>query len=88
MDEVELRDALVELSREAKLEVRWLAAGSNELVSSSAVCRVREAIWVVLAASDPLAAQISVLVEALRAHAGELLAGRYLPPAIRELLGD
>ena len=43
-------------------------------------------VWLVLAAADPVEERIAVVVDALRAHAGELLEGRYLPPAVRARL--
>jgi hypothetical protein len=48
---------------------------------------VRGEIWVLLAPSDPLEDQISVLVQALNTYAADFLESRYLPPAVRDRLG-
>jgi hypothetical protein len=48
---------------------------------------VRGEIWVMLAASDPVEEQISVLVRALKSHAAAFLERHYLPPAVRDRLG-
>jgi hypothetical protein len=79
---------LTELAREAGLEVRTLRPGEvdTEAASGSAICRVRGAVWVMLAPGDPLEERIAVLARALRENAGEVFEGRYLPPALRELL--
>jgi hypothetical protein len=79
----ELRDALAELAREAGMDVRVLRpAGEPDAGprAASGVCRVRGRLWVVLAAADSREDHIGVLAEALRAHAGEWLEGRWLPP--------
>lgn len=87
MDPAQLLDQLVGVAREVGLEVRVLAGDAGgELPPQSAVCRVRERIWVVLAEVDPPERRLAVLAEAVRRHAGEALEGRYLPPAVRQLL--
>lgn len=84
-----LRDALADLAREAEIDVRVLP-GSGEvepgLPVASGACRVRGRVWVILAARDPVEEHIEVLARALRAHAGEWLEGRFLPPAVRQRL--
>jgi hypothetical protein len=85
----ELRDALADLAREAGMDVRVLRpAGEADAGpgAASGVCRVRGRLWVVLATADPVEDHIGVLAEALRAHAGDWLEGRWLPPAVRERL--
>jgi len=80
-------DRLVELAREAGLDVRVLAAGAaGELPPQSGVCRVRERWWIVLSTADPLEARIGIVARALREHAGTALEARYLPPAVRDRL--
>lgn len=87
MDSIELREALIDLARDVKLEVRRIEpAASLETATTSAVCRVRGRVWIVLSSSDPLDVQIEVLVNALRTHARDAIEGRYLPPALREQL--
>jgi hypothetical protein len=87
MEPAQLLDELATIAREAGLEVRVLSGDAGgELPPQSAVCRVRERIWVVLAESDPPERRLAVLAQALRRHAPEALEGRYLPPALRELL--
>ncbi len=91
MEKTEILEALLELVRDAGLEIRSVGAGANrewggELPPASAVCRVKDAVWVVLSAADPPEAQISVLAQALSEHAGDWLESRFIPPAIRELL--
>jgi hypothetical protein len=83
----ELRERLAELAREAGLEVRELRAGAeSDPAPASGVCRVRGETWVLLVAADGLERQIEVLAQALKSHAGRILEGRYLPPAVRERL--
>ncbi len=89
MEDQEILDRLVELAEEAGLDVRVLAAGSGpvaELPPRSGVVRVRGKVWVILCDADPLDDRIRVLGEALQEYAGELLEGRYLPPALRDRL--
>jgi hypothetical protein len=87
VEETELLEALLELAREAQLEVRVAGADADPPVTSGA-CRVRGAVWVVLARADPLERQIDALARALRDHAGDFLEQRYLPPALRARLGE
>lgn len=90
MDSEQTLDQLVDLAREAGIDVRVLAGarGGADLPPQSAICRVRGEVWVVLSEADLAEQRIRVVAEALREHAGELLSGRYLPPALRDLLGD
>ena len=87
MDDGEILDRLVELAREAGIDVRVLA-GRSEGAPESAVCRVRGALWVVLSEADLPRQRIAVLAGALREHARPVLEGRYLPPALRALLEE
>ncbi|MEZ4216402.1 MAG: hypothetical protein R3E88_07995 [Myxococcota bacterium] len=91
MDTADQLEALLELAREAGLEVRSVGARpavAGEAPPTSAVCRVRSAVWVVLSAADPPDRHIAVLGEALRRHASGFLEDRFLPPALRALLQD
>lgn len=86
MNEREILAELTALALEAGLRVqpaRGTGAPDPEAPATSGVCRLRGETWVVLVASDPVAARITVLARALREHAGEWLEGRYLPPALR-----
>ena len=89
METGDVLEALLDLSREAGLEIRSIGLMSQpagEPAPTSAVCRVRDSVWVVLCAADPLERHIEVLAEALRGHASEMLEERFLPPALRDLL--
>lgn len=86
MEPSEIMTVLLDLAREAQLEVRNVDASRAEVgeaVPASAVCRVRGAVWVVLSSADPVAIQLAVLGSAIREHAGELIETRYLAPAVR-----
>ena len=83
----DLLDRLGDLARAAGLEVRAIArAREGERETPSGTCRVKGAVWVMLSESDSLDDRIDVLAAALARHAGDLLEGRYLSPAIRERL--
>jgi len=87
----EIVQELLALAAEANLEVRVVGRQGRvegEPPPTSAVCRVRGAVWVVLSAVDPVEVQLDVLAKALRANAGHLLETRYLPPAVRQRLYD
>ena len=89
MEPAEIMKVLLALSEEAGLEIRTVrasAAEPGEPTPSSAVCRVRGAVWVLLSTADPVEIQLDVVCEALREHAAEVLEDRYLPPAIRARL--
>ena len=88
MEKTEILEALLELVRDAGLEIRSVGARANrewggELPPASAVCRVKDAVWVVLSAADPPEAQISVLAQALSEHAGDRGTPRALQPVAR-----
>lgn len=86
MEPTEILDRLVELAREAGIDVRVLSRAGPDVSPESAVVKVRGDVWVVLAEADLPEQRIAVLARALREHAGELLQERYLPPALRDLL--
>ena len=89
MESGEVLAALVELAREAGIEVRRLRAGGGgegEAPAASGVCRLRGAVWVVLADTDPLEDRIGALALALQAAAPAWLENRFLPPAVRDRL--
>ena len=44
------------------------------------------ALWLVLSDADGVEDRIGAAAEALRAHAPDLVEGRYLPPAVRQRL--
>jgi ribosomal protein L7Ae-like RNA K-turn-binding protein len=85
VDPPEVLAFLVELCREAGLQVRSVGA-QGELPARSGVCRVRDGVFVILVASDPVEDRIAALAQALREHRPAALEGRYLPPAVRERL--
>lgn len=87
MTEAEILERLLELSDEAGFEVRIAgrgAIGANDLPLSSGVCRLKGTLWIVLSGQEPPDVQIDVIAKALREHAGEILEGRHLPPALRQ----
>ena len=87
MELSELLERLTALAGELGLEVREVRASAEaEPPVASGVCRVRGETWVLLAAGDGLEQRIDVLSRALKTHAGVLLEGRYLPPAVRARL--
>ncbi|MDP6979590.1 MAG: hypothetical protein QF570_13470 [Myxococcota bacterium] len=89
MDPTSVLEALFELADEVGLEVRALRGGQapdTDFASTSACVRVKGKTWVVLSPNDPLDLHIEILAGALKSEAGSALEGRYLPPAIRQLL--
>lgn len=88
MQPADLMQALLDLADQTGLEVRTVRSrpGGDEPPASSAECRVKGRVWVVLAEVDPVDTQLGVLAGALQRHCGETLEGRYLPPAVRALL--
>jgi hypothetical protein len=90
MHPTEMLGQLRDLARAAGLEVRDVPRGGaaeGEVGPHSGTCRVRGRVWVMLVSGDDIEERIDVLCGALSAHAGEVLAARYLPPAIRDRLG-
>jgi hypothetical protein len=86
----QLREELIDLARDAGLEVRVAGVsrvGESEALPTSGTCRVRGALWVVLSAADPLDLQLDILADALRTHAAPFLESRYLLPAVRQRVG-
>ncbi len=89
MDPASVLEALFELADEVGLEVRALRGGQapdTDFASTSACVRVKGKIWVVLSPNDPADLHIEILAGALKSEAASALEGRYLPPAIRQLL--
>lgn len=89
MDPASVLEALLELADEVGLEVRALRGGSppeSDFASTSACVRVKGKTWVVLSPNDPAELHIEILAGALKSEAGAALEGRYLPPALRQLL--
>jgi hypothetical protein len=60
-----------------------VAAGDT---ATSGVCRLRDRLFVLLAAGDPPERQLAVLAGALRDHRADACEARYLPPAVRAAL--
>jgi hypothetical protein len=85
-----LLDALVALAQEAGVTVRVVPRGpDHDGGVRSGACRMRGEPWLLLAARDSVEDRIDAAVAALRAFAPELIAQRYLPPALRKRLeGD
>ena len=89
MDAPEILEALFELADEVGLEVRALRGAhppDSEFASTSACVRVKGKTWVVLSPNDPVDLHISILSDVLKSEAGAELEGRFLPPALRQLL--
>jgi hypothetical protein len=84
-----LLDYLVELAREAGIQVRTIphSGAVTDLPPRSGACLIRGAPWLLLAPGEPLEDRIEAAAAALRTHAPGVLEGRYLPPAVRERLG-
>ena len=88
MEAAEILEFLLTLAHEVELEVRVLRGQNNpesDFAPTSACCRVKGRVWVVLSPNDPVDLHIDVLAGALRSEAGSELEERYLPPAIRQL---
>lgn len=83
-----LLDLLVELARQAGIQVRVMPRSAEELQPAprSGFCRIRGAPWLLLAAGEPLEDRLEAAARAVRALGPEALEGRYLPPAVRERL--
>lgn len=88
MERAALLDALVALAREAGVTVRRLGPGAAEAAvpARSGACRIRGAPWLVLAADDPLEERIAAAAAALAALGEGWREGRFLPPAVREVV--
>jgi hypothetical protein len=89
MEHAALLAALLELAQELGLEVRRIGASAAQdglAPAASGVVRLRGRVLVMLFAGDPPERQADVLARALRAHAGDALEMRFLPPAIRAWL--
>ncbi len=82
----EVLEALLELAEEVNLEVRVLRGDrpqDTEFAPTSACCRVKGKVWVMLSPNDPVELHVRVLGEALKNEAPALLESRFLPPAVR-----
>lgn len=89
MEPAELLALLVELARESGLPIQRVSRQpvfEGLSPSSSGVCKVKGEVRVLLSDSDPVEERVRVLAMALRRERAEILAGRFLPPALRELL--
>jgi len=91
MEARDLLEALLELSHGADLEVRVLttaAAAADFSPTESAACRVGTRVWVVLSPDDPVDHQARVLADALARFRAEFLEARFVPPAVRDFIGE
>ena len=91
MTPAEILASLVDIAREAGLEVRALparGAADADLAPRSGVCRVRGRLLVLLSAADSVEDRTHALVHALRSAGPEALEGRWIPPAVRERIED
>jgi hypothetical protein len=89
MEPSRILDVLLDLAREADLEVRPVGRGgleAGESQAASGVVKLKGRVWVMLSSVDPVAIQLEVLAGALRDHAAEWIEQKHLPPAIRDLL--
>lgn len=80
---------LLELAAELGFEVRELRSAPGaptDLPALPGVCRLRGRVYLVLDPADPVEERIALAARALRDFAGDRLAARYLPPAVREAL--
>jgi hypothetical protein len=86
MQLADVLEALLELAEEVSLEVRVLRedrAQDGDFPPTSACCRVKGKVWVVLSPNDPAELHCRVLGSALKSEAATVLEDRFLPPAIR-----
>ena len=91
MEPSQILEALLDLARDAGIEVRGVERGgldAGESPPGSGVVLVKGDVWVMLSEVDPVTLQLEVLAGALRAHAADTIEGRYLPPAVRALLEE
>ena len=87
MSPEEVLARLVELAREQGLRVREVRGGGEPGPAlRSGVARLRDVVYVVLVASEPLEDRIEVVAAALREHRPGAFEARYLPPAVRSRL--
>ncbi|MDJ0787157.1 MAG: hypothetical protein QNK05_10160 [Myxococcota bacterium] len=85
MEPSQLLEELLALARELGIEVRSLG-GQGDLPAHSGACmlRGRPCLW--LDPNEPLLDRIDATAGALRLFASEELEGRFLAPALRELI--
>lgn len=89
MEPSQILEALLEVARQAGLEVRPVGRGGlepGEPQAGSGVVRLKGRVYVMLSSIDPVAIQLEVLARAVREHAGDWIEGHHLPPAVRDLL--
>ena len=89
MEERDILGVLLEVADDLGFRVQVAgreARSVDALPLTSGLCKVRGEWWIVLSSAEPPAAQIRILAEALRKHAGTALEERYLPPAVRAVL--
>ena len=84
----ELLERLAELAREAGLEVRELRAGADgePPIGQRRVSRARRDLGAAGGRRMASSSASKCWLRALKTHAGAILEGRYLPPAVRERL--
>lgn len=89
MEAARILEFLLTLAHEVELEVRVLRGQNNaesEFAPTSACCRVKGRVWVVLSPNDPVDLHIEILAGALKNEAGAALEERFLPPAVRRAI--
>ena len=87
MEPSQILESLLDVAREAGLEVRPVAHGEPDLPQpGSGVVKLKGRVYVMLSSVDPVAIQLEVLASALREHAADFVEARHLPPALREWL--
>jgi hypothetical protein len=91
MEPSEILQVLLDLAREAEIEVRpvgrqGLEAGEPQ--PGSGIVKLKGRTWVMLSSVDPVAIQLEVLAKALKENAADLLESRHLPPQIRRVLNN
>ena len=88
MEPSQILTALLDVAREAGLEVRSVGGALEPGLPQpgSGVVKLKGRVYVMLSSIDPVAIQLEVLARALREHAADFLDDRHLPPALRQLL--
>jgi hypothetical protein len=79
---------LVQLARNAGIEVREIASGragdrDPDAIARSGACRVRDRVFALLAPGDSMEDRIAVVAAALAMLGADWLESQYLPPALR-----
>jgi hypothetical protein len=87
MEPSQILEALLDVAREAGLEVRPVARSEPDLPQpGSGIVKLRGRVYVMLSSVDPVTIQLETLARALREHAPAFIEEHHLPPALRRLL--